>query len=224
MEALIFAHKLGCNAIEINWHNINSWPPKNIGKMINGHFQCVSLHLPVDIHDGSGIFKTMEILNRASKFFIQCRSFEYMVIHPNLIANWDKFYPMFNHDFSIPLAIENMDDRKKSFKDLQSLVEFFKKYPKIKLVFDANHWLVNGNSISSISKTLDEIMSAKIQLAGIHLSGLGFHEPLFKTLNGEEIVKSLQSLPPNIPIIIESIFENPDEPSFELAFVREHLG
>lgn len=223
MESSIFVRKLDCDAIEINWHHTNSWPPKNIGKMINGHFRCVSLHLPVDMSDGSGIFKAMEILNRAGKFFTQCDSFRYAVIHPNLINDWDEFYPMFNHDISLPLAIENMDDRKRSFRDLPSLLEFFKKYPAIGLVFDVNHWIINGNSISSISETLEKIMSAEIQLAGIHLSGRGFNEPLFKTPDAKEIVKSLQVLPPDVPIIIESVFKEPDEPAQELTFVQEHL-
>lgn len=223
MESPIFVRKLDCNAIEINWHHADSWPPKNIGKMLNGQFQSTSLHLPVDMSDSGGIFKTMEILNRASIFFTQCHSFRYAVIHPHLITSWDDFYLMFNHNISLPLAIENMDNRKKSFQDLPSLLEFFKKYPAIGLVFDVNHWIVNGNNINSISETIERIIWGGVKLFGIHLSGLGFHEPLFKTPGGEEIVKSLQLLPPDIPIIIESIFENRDEPAVELAFVRKYL-
>lgn len=223
-ESFVFNQKLGCNTIEVNWHHVNSWPHKNIGKMIDGQFQHTSLHLPVDMSDGGGIFKAIAILNRAYLFYTQCHSFGYAVIHPSQITDWDEFYQMFNHNFTLPLAIENMDDRKKSFKDLSSLLEFFRKYPVIGLVFDVNHWIVNSNSISSVSKTLETLISSGIKIVGIHLSGKGFHEPLFKTPNGEEIVKSLQSLPPGVPIIIESIFENADEPAQELEFVRKYLA
>lgn len=221
-ESIVFAYNLS-NTVEINWRNSNSWPRKNMGKVINSYFQSTSLHLPIDMFCANNEFESIAILRRAYKFFIQCSSFKYAVIHPNLIINWDDFYKMFNQDFSLPLAIENMPSRKESFKDLHSLLEFFKKYPKIKLVFDVNHWIVNGNSIESISETLATIASAEIQLAGIHLSGLGFHEPLFKTPDGKEIVKSLRDLPPTIPIIIESIFENAQEPVIELAFIQKHI-
>lgn len=223
IESIIFARELGCNALEINWRNSNSWPRKNAGKIVDKFFQYTSLHLPVDIFYADNNFKSMAILRRAYKFFISCYSFKHAVIHPNLASNWNLFYEMFSQDFSLPLAIENMPNRKKSFQDLQSLLEFFKRYPKIKLVFDVNHWLVNGNSIESVSETLEMINSAHIQLAGIHLSGLGFHEPLFKTAGAERIVRSLKDLPPTIPIIIESIFENANEPAIELAFVQKYL-
>ncbi|MFA6184066.1 MAG: hypothetical protein WC682_03110 [Parcubacteria group bacterium] len=223
-EAVYFVQDFGCDTIEINWHRKESQPPhKNLGTLIDKQFQYVSLHLPVNMSDGSGIFKANEILNRAYRFFSQCHAFSHAVIHPNLIVDWDEFYQMFNHNLALPLAIENMDDRKKSFRDLPSLLEFFKKYPAISLVFDVNHWIINGNSVSSISKTLEALFLAGIKLVGIHLSGAGFHEPLFRTPRATEIVKSLSILPSNIPIIIESIFENTNEPAQELAFIKKYL-
>ncbi len=223
-ESIGFVKNLGCETVEINWHHKESRPPhKNLGKLISKHFWHVSLHLPVDMSDGGGIFKTIQILNRAYKFFIQCHSFKYAVIHPDLITDWNEFYQRFNHEFSLPLAIENIDNRKNTFQDLGSLLEFFKKYPAIGLVFDVNHWIVNGNSIASIAETIEKFISSGVKLAGIHLSGAGFHEPLFKTTNAAEIVRSLRNLPPNMPIIIESIFKNANEPARELAFVKKHL-
>ena len=222
-EAIIFVQDLDSNTVELNWHRVADRPEKNIGGKIDWSFKFVSLHLPVDMSDNGGIFTATDILRRAYRLFIQCYSFGYAVIHPDLIVNWDEFYLLFNHNFSLPLAIENMDDRKKSFKDLPSLLEFFGKYPAIGLVFDVNHWMVNGNSISSISKTLQTLISSGVRLVGIHLSGAGFHEPLFKTPYAEEIVRSLHVIPHTTPIIIESIFENRDEPAQELAFVRKHL-
>lgn len=221
-KALDFIKDLGGNAAELNWHHFEPWPIKHLGKSINGCFQCTSFHLPVKTVYTTDI-KSTAILRRAYRFFLQCDSFRYAVIHPDLVLDWDEFYSMFNQKFSLPLSIENMDDRKKSFKDLPSLLEFFEKYPAIGLVFDVNHWLVNGNNISSISETLETLISAGVKLAGIHLSGMGFHEPLFKTPGGVEIVKALRVLPPDVPIIIESIFEKPDEPSIEIVLVQEHL-
>lgn len=222
-EAIAFVQELGSDTVEINWHQIADRPEKNIGEKIDWSFKFVSIHLPVDMSDDNGIFMTTGILSRVYRIFIQCYSFGYAVIHPNLITNWNNFNLLLNHNFPLPLAIENMDDRKKSFKDLPSLLEFFRKYPSIGLVFDVNHWIVNGNSASSISRTLQTLISSGVKLVGIHLSGTGFHKPLFKTLNTEEIVKSLCVIPHTIPIIIESIFESPDEPAQELAFVRKHL-
>ncbi|MDX9913333.1 MAG: hypothetical protein RBS77_02005 [Candidatus Moranbacteria bacterium] len=222
-EAIAFVQELGPDTVELNWHHIADRPEKNIGRKIDWSFKFVSIHLPVDMSDDNGIFATTGILSRAYRLFIQCYSFGYAVIHPDLITNWNNFNLLLNHNFSLPLAIENMDDRKKSFKDLPSLLEFFRKYPAIGLVFDVNHWVVNGNSISSISKTLQILISSGVRLAGIHLSGAGFHEPLFKTPHAEEIVRSLHVIPHTTPIIIESIFENRDEPAQELAFVRKHL-
>ncbi|KKP64799.1 MAG: hypothetical protein UR60_C0015G0024 [Candidatus Moranbacteria bacterium GW2011_GWF2_34_56] len=205
-ESINFVKNLGCETIEVNWHRIKSQPPsKNLSKIIDRYFQHVSLHLPVDMSDGGGIFKTIDILNRTYEIFIRCKSFGYAVIHPNMIAGWDKFYQMFNHNFSLPLAIENMDDRKKSFRDLHSLLEFFKKYPAIGLVFDVNHWITNGNSIASIANTIETFLSNGVKLVGIHLSGTGFHEPLFKTntfhrtfpLSSKVFSKTRMSLPLN---------------------------
>ena len=221
-ESLDFVQDLGCNTAELNWHQFEPWPHKNIGKLINGYFQCTSLHLPSRTFYAIDI-KSIAILRRAYKMFLQCESLRYAVIHPELVIDWDEFYQMFDQEFSLPLAIENMDNRKKSFKELNVLLEFFEKYPKIKLVFDVNHWIVNGHTISSISKTIKALILAKVQLAGIHLSGAGFHKPLFKTPDGKEIVRSLRALPPDIPIVIESTFRNAKEPAVELAFVRKYL-
>ena len=223
-ELIRFVFNLNCEALEISWRYKKLWPKKNSSRIINENqtIQNTTLHLPVDIHYANDNFWSEEILRRAYRLFISYNSFNYAVIHPDLVIDWNDFYQRFNKDFSLPLAIENMGSHKSNFRDTISLLKFFEKYPAIKLIFDTNHWIASDHSITSIPQALETFITNGIQLSGIHLGGI-HREPLFKSSSSVEIIQSLRNLSPDIPIIIESIFEKPNEPAIELAFVRKYL-
>lgn len=219
-DAVKIIEQLKCNAIEINWHSRKDFPPRNWKVLKAAKFEKVSLHLPVDCYYTEGYPTTAPVLNRAYKFYLSVSNFSHVVIHPNLVSDWSDFYLEFDHNWAMPLAIENMDNRKDSFITSQSWEELFDQFPLLKFVFDVNHYLENGNSIESIPQIISSFAE---NLVGIHLSGLGFHKPLFKTAD-PMVVRALRGLDPNIPIILESICQDRDEAERELSFVKKHLG
>ncbi|MHB8903535.1 MAG: hypothetical protein ACYC40_00295, partial [Patescibacteria group bacterium] len=120
--------------------------------------------------------------------------------HPDLVDDWSVF-----NGIKINWAIENMDDRKNNFKNVEDLQTFFNEHQSWSLVLDVGH--CNSNDKSMILAN-DLIKEFKDKIREIHLSGYKiFHEPLHQTQQ-IEIIKSCREL--DVPIIIESTFELSD--------------
>lgn len=233
---------LGCNAIELNIHSflmhagfLNSYPFEDFLKINGKKFKHISVHLPCDITYTA--LKTpksedpqiqrkrfLETFNDNNTYFLLYCAEEfskknntaYFLVHPDLVESWDDFY-----DFKITIAIENMDNRKKRFQYENDLLDFFAQHPQFKFVLDVNHLISNNHSISSIKRFIKMFSD---RLVGVHLSGFQeYHEPLFKTKQFH-LIEELIDLPKNIPIIIESVFEDIWEAEHELAYVKNILG
>lgn len=221
-EIITLTHDMGCNAIEINWHSAHKEKPTVIDtKHLRGHFfDNVSLHLPVDI-DYLDNTTTQMVLAHTSTL-LSSYHFKSVVVHPNNVKDW-RMFKVDSKYFNTPVSIENMDNRKDSFKDLDSFVGLLEKHRHINLVFDVNHWIVNGNSIESVELALQKIWEKKIRLSGIHISGFNYHDPLCRSVGCKKIVKSISKVSDNVPIIIESVCKNVDELKKEFNFVLENL-
>jgi len=231
---------LGCNAIEFNIHSftmhavfLNSFDFGDFLKINGKKFKHISVHLPCDIrytplktplsddHETQRK-RFLEAFENDSFFmfyladdFFKKNKTAYFLVHPDLVEDWSDFY-----DSEFTTAIENMDFRKKSFQSEDSLLEFFTEHPDFKFVLDVNHLISNGRKFSDIKKFIRMFSD---RLVGVHLSGFEkYHEPLFKTKQ-HQFVEELIDLPPNIPIIIESVFDSISDAEKELAYVKNIL-
>lgn len=223
---------VGCTVMELNIHK----SPKHIDVLLGlnesaimfrgyltGVNMPISIHLPCnirylhndDICDRTNIWR---LLQNLEMFCGITKDIDYVVVHPDLVDDWDVF-----DEISIPVAIENMDNRKKSFRTLQELRDFFQKYPHFKLVFDVQHWVVNGYDFNHIPEVLDEFHD---RIVGVHLSGVGsdkYHIPVCRN-NQRELVESLQNLPAHIPIVLEGVCVDVDEMRQEIGYVKNILN
>ena len=190
----------GSNAIEANCHHANEavFLPLLLGHIESHNFDYISLHAPVDVRYGSNT-ETRELLEKLYNFYLLSDA-EIIVVHPDLVDDWSVF-----EDFKMKWAIENMDDRKKNFKNQVDLENFFEEHSDWYLVLDVGH--VNSNDKSMLlAKELINAFGSRI--AEIHLSGYEkFHDPLHRTKQ-LEIIECCKDL--FVPIIIESVFELSD--------------
>jgi len=210
--------QMGCTAIEINWHKNTDILNKELNIFLSDcSFEKITMHLPSNIKYSDN-FATFNLLLHA---FYNFPCIYYFLFHPDLIEDWRILRKVKLQ--GVQLTIENMDNRKKSFRTLDSLNTAFLNHPNFGLVFDVNHWIVNGNSIESIQPTIQTLTQNNIRICGIHLSGTDFHQPLFKSNGGKDIIKSLSIVPNHIPIIIESILKNEEELKKEWDFINKHL-
>jgi len=232
-EIVLICQNLGCNVIEINCHSFPDHVKKLtewsfVNSINNSEFYHISLHFPCNMRYSirqEYFENTLTLFRQSFSFqFKVSKSLGYILFHPDLVDNW-KIFDIFNTTCNynhIPFAIENMDHRKKSFKNLVALWYFFQKYHQFKFIFDVQHWIVTGNSIADIPKIINEFSN---QLIGIHLSGVDinkYHAPLFKT-NQHKLIETLRNLPLHIPIIIESVCENIKDMEKELKYVKNIL-
>lgn len=188
----------GSNAIEVNCHyaseadNLNNFLP-----WIKD-FDYVSLHLPGDVRYDDNL-ETKILLGKIEKFYIKTNA-KLAVVHPDLVDDWSVF-----EKYSLDWAIENMDDRKKRFKNEPDLREFFEDHPSWNLVLDLGH--VNSND-KTMKLADDLITSFRTRIKEIHLSGYKiFHDPLY-LVEQVDIINYCNSL--DVPIIIESVLEKED--------------
>lgn len=199
----------GSNAIEANCHHVSDVAFLSLLlEHIKAHdFEYVSLHAPVNIRYGDNT-ETKELLHKLEGFYHQLGA-ELIVIHPDLVDDWSVF-----EDFKMRWAIENMDNRKKNFKNLDDLEKFFSEHPDWWLVLDVGH--VNSNDKTMV--LAEELIKAfRDRIVEIHLSGYEkFHDPLHLT-EQVEIIECCKDL--FVPIIIESVFD----PSDGLEGVKKEL-
>lgn len=188
----------GSNAIEINCHHAGEMELINTLIPFIKNFEYISMHTPGNIRYGNNL-ENREILSKLENLYSSVGA-KLVVVHPDLVDNWDVF-----NDYKINWAIENMDARKESFKDVASLKNFFVNYPSWNLVLDVGHCNDNDKSMLLAKNIIFELRD---KIKEIHLSGyLVFHDPLYRTKQ-TEIIDCCKEL--DVPIIIESIFEISD--------------
>lgn len=200
------------NAIELNIHN-----EELINYLINydlelSQFEFISLHAP-DLNfknddDARVLLSKLETITKKYKV-------SNIVFHPDKISNFDIFleYP------NLPISIENMDTQKKSWRTTEDIKKIFDKY-NFWLTIDLQHCFENDNTWK-LALDFQEIFKDKI--VEYHISWWEekfLHYPLFKT-NQDSIIETLKYK--NIPIIIESTFENIGDHTKELNYIIKKL-
>jgi hypothetical protein len=205
----------GSTAIEINCHFAKEVEQMNgLAPLVAG-FAYRSIHLPCDIRykDDEA---TNAVLLKIEKLYRETGA-KLAVVHPDLVDDFSVFdeYP------SITWAIENMDDRKASYRSVAEVKNFLDDHPNWGLVLDVGHCNANDKSM----KLADDFIAAlKPRIKEIHLSGYEhFHDPLHRTRQ-TEIIDRCRKL--NVPIIIESVFEATDGAAGiakELNYILENL-
>jgi len=210
-ETFDIFRNIGCNAIEIMCHGIADLPQlaEITLKDLRG-FEHISLHAP--------IFKNISE-EELEKMLLQLEKvhqkigFAYVVIHPDTVSNWEIF-----SRFSIPFAIENMDKRKGSCKNVADLRKIFEQ-ADAKMVLDVNHCFSNDPSMKLASEFVEAFRG---RIAGIHLSGFEtLHDLLYKTQQREILDAVFDK---NIPIIIESGCLSVDDAKKEYLYIKNKLG
>ncbi|MEI6835280.1 MAG: hypothetical protein WCK59_00405 [Candidatus Falkowbacteria bacterium] len=185
----------GGNSLEINCHTAKE--ADSLDKLLPyiKSFERLSIHAPVNVRYVYN--QEIKALLKKLEYFYNRVGAELLVIHPDLVDDWSVF-----DDLNMNLAIENMDDRKQSFKDVGDLKDFFDKHPEWSLVLDLGHCKANDKSMVLAENM---ILAFRNRIVEIHLSGYKkFHEPLHRTKQKDIIAYCKDLL---VPIIIESVFE-----------------
>ncbi len=201
----------GSNAIEIMCFDMADAPLlKNIPLEDLRGFEHVSLHAPIFANVSDE--ELGEILHQI-EIAHQKIGFAYVVVHPDTISNWDVFAK-----FSIPFAIENMDNLKTSCKSVADLEKIFQQID-VKMVLDVNHCFANDPTM----KLAGEFMEAfRDRIVGFHLSGFEtFHDPLYKTQQ-QGILDAI--FDKKLPIIIESVCDSIEEINNEYLYIKNKLS
>jgi len=203
--------KLGCNAIEVMFHNaVDVDKFLQIQKSDLDGFEYVSLHAPMYMgkeQDAEYRRALLAIVEKQKEINFQC-----VVLHPDMFETLDML-----KEFDLPYAIENMDNRKSRYKNVEDLKQLFAEFDT-KFVLDLNHVYVNDQSMNLTTEFIREFGD---RLTEIHLSGFeALHEPLFITKQTE----ILDALPDkSLPIILESGGNPPEYLEKEYGYVKEYL-
>lgn len=203
---------IGCTAIELMWHL-----PEDISKLerltkddLKG-FEYVSVHLPKSIF--ANINKTKHFLSRAEKVHKHLE-FDAAVLHPDQVSDWSFF-----RETKLPIAIENMDIKKKNCKNVDDLQKIFQNI-NAKMILDVAHIFDNDPTM----KLGEDLVSAfGERICEIHVSGYNYRE-LHDPIHLSKQTKILDAIPSsNLPIIIESVCLNEDEVGKEFEYITSYL-
>ncbi len=192
--------KAGCRSAELGFIRLAEFfkgEPENLTAEDFHDLDYVSLHAPKHNYGYNSltrrVFKQIEKLSKV-------RAFNLVVFHPDDVENFEVF-----KDTGFKVAFENMDNRKKSYKEVAELEDLFAQFPDFNMVLDVNHAFSNDSTLKLVA---DFYKKLGHKIAQVHLSGYdGYHSPLFQT-NQPEIVRSIRDF--SAPIIIESILVETD--------------
>lgn len=202
------------NIVELMCHDKEHLDMELDPLLVKEKFVSCSLHLPVhtyrDDDSSHKILKKIEAL--CSRFAIQN-----IVIHPDTVVDRSLFQ-QYQH---LPFSIENMDERKKIWRSVEDVKKILDENPHISFTLDLQHCYVNDPTMQ-LAKDFHEALWDK--LVQYHISWYHpeyLHYPLFKT-NQDIIISSLQRT--DLPIIIESTFDEPGELEKEMAYIKKVIA
>lgn len=177
------------------------------------YFSYISLHVPdliyIDDEGSNRILSKLKIL--AQKYNINN-----FVFHTDKNTDWD----FLSGNADLPISVENMDERKEKGKFIEDIKLILDKYD-YKLTLDLQHCFVNDRSMK-LAQDFQDVFKGKI--AEYHISGYDsefLHYPLFKTKQ-DQIINSL--IYKNIPIIIESTFDEIGDHEKELDYIKNRIN
>jgi len=172
-------------------------------------FEYIAVHAPVFPYGSKGtdaIFEKITKLNELRKVNV-------VVFHPDTIENFEIF-----HNLPFPIAFENMDCRKTSFKKLEEIKSIIRIHDAAKIVLDINHIYTNDPTMRMASYFYDQL---GLTIAHIHLSGYdGHHDPMYQTKQNF-LIHAIRDF--SHPIIIESVI-SPEEAKPEIDYITKVLS
>jgi len=183
----------------------------NLKESIYNRFEYLSLHAP----DLKWDIETEKILLKL-RDVCQKMDIKNIVMHPHEVKNWDIF-----KDFQdIPLSIENMDENKPFWQNIEDLWPILDKHKFLWLTLDLQHCFVNDNSMKIADEFHEKYWDRIVEY---HISWYNteyLHYGLYYTKQ-DEIIKSLKKK--NIPIIIESTLNSVDDLEKEVDYILDRL-
>lgn len=193
----------GCEAVELGFINLIDFFGKQLAQFTVltendlAPFDYVSLHAPIYAYGHDE--QTRRTFNLIRNFHMRVRPLDLVVFHPDAVQDFSVF-----ENLNFPVAFENMDNRKKSYKNVRDLQELMAREENATMVLDVNHAFTNDPTCALAFHFWHDLYT---KINQIHLSGYEgayglLHAPLFKTRQ-IEIIRSIQNL--NLPIIIESV-------------------
>ncbi len=200
-RSLRICRDLGCGAIEIRFFENDQF---NVDKKDLESFDFVSFHAPNNIEEPF-------VLDRIKEWHKEF-GFEAIVVHPDIVLNWSRL-----NSYKLPIALENMDNNKKSGRTLESMAELMSR-GDYKMVLDINHVYSNNGNLKLAEELWNEF---KDKISHFHLSGFNQgHVPLFQT-GQSDFIEFLKDKDKSI--IIESVCKDPAEAKAEFEYIKSYL-
>ena len=180
---------------------------------ISQSFVYCSIHLPG--HEYKNDLETHTLLKRIEAICTQI-PIKNIIIHPDMVIDWSVF-ESYKH---LPFSVENMDERKVAFQWVADIKNILDTYPFLWFTLDLQHCFVNDPTMQ-LAKDFHEAFGDR--LVEYHISWYHpelLHYPLFKTQQNE-IIQAVENR--DIPIIIESTFDQKDELAKEIAYIQNFI-
>lgn len=204
---------INISALEINIYKKENLEWAISRNTIETNFKYCSIHAPVyqyqNNEESHKILKYLE--NLCSVLPIKNITF-----HPDLVVDWS-FFDEYNH---LPLSIENMDKAKEKWKSVEDLQKIFESNSYFNFTLDLQHCFVNDPTMQ-LAKDFHKAFWDR--LVEYHISWYHpelLHYPLYITKQNQ-IIQSLEN--PNIPIIIESTFDEKDWLEKEIQYIKSFI-
>jgi len=208
----------GANAIEVHLGH-----ERNIEKdLLHGAYIDNYTHRSFHLPGLSSDRVTQGILDKVKEFH-ERHNFHAILLHPDTIDSPQTWRAL--QLSGLPIAIENMDKRKKSGFRIEELKEIIYKF-NFGLVLDVQHAYEHDPTMRYAEMLLEELGDKIVYL---HVSGendQSYHALVKDSTNREEILNFLKKLYSqiNVPIILEGDYSNPIELAEEIKLLTEALS
>lgn len=215
-RAIEICRRIGCRAIELSciggFGDSSLSGLKKLKASDLADFRYISLHAPsrnVKYRRDDATRQILDIMQKAcAELNAQC-----VVIHPDTVIDWGilKEYPL-------PFAFENMDNRKKSHRDVGDMLKVFQD-TDYEFVLDVNHCFANDPTMRLAEEMLKNFGD---RLCEIHVSGYtNYHAPLHRT-EQKEILEAIPDT--DVPMIIESCCSDEHEAKKEYEYIKQYFN
>lgn len=182
-------------------------------EILDQNFKYCSIHAPANKYENDET--SHQILKQLQDLY-QKYPIQNIVIHPDEVIDRS----IFKQHNDLPFSIENMDNNKNSCQWVQDLEKIFEENPQMKFTLDLQHAFVNDPTMQ-LAKDLHTAFGDR--LVEYHISWFDkelLHYPLFKT-EQTKIIDAIEKF--DIPLIIESTFDNADELDKEIKYITQHI-
>ena len=126
-KSLEFISSLGIKVLELGYgrpERFQTDPLEGISLSLLKRFDWVSFHAPGSLYKYEDNEETRKLLEKIEGLH-QRFPLNLVVFHPDSVMDFSIL-----EDYSFPVAVENMDSRKESFKTVESIGQVLKDHPK----------------------------------------------------------------------------------------------